>query len=233
MDRAGGDKRSFDHPVGVVAKNAAVLERAGLPLGAVDDDGSGRPTKGVVSDGLPLPAAGEAGAAAPAQSRVEHGGDDLLRAHLVGGDEPTESADGAVLVERGEHRLVQHAPRTVGWAAIVRGRERCDESQMSVPGRSVSGRRLADRRVDHGRGEGKVCGHWGVSRGERAGWAVWLHDPAGTGHVTAARWNTRIEVAVRAAANTTTTVRLRAAIVVVLSMPQMSCSPWPLRSTSP
>jgi SnoaL-like domain len=56
--------------------------------------------------------------------------------------------------------------------------------------------------------------------------------PSG-GHVTAARVKTRMEAAVRIAAKTATTVKLRAAMAVVSVMPQMACRPWPPSSPSP
>ena len=160
VDGTGGDERSFDDLVGVVAQDAAILERAGLAFGAVHDDGGGWSAQGVVGDRLPFPAGGEAGTAAPAQSRVEDGGDDLLRVHRLGGLQPAQSAGGPVLLERSERLGVQDAPGAVRWAA-----GRC------AFGRSVSCRRVGDVRVDHGRG-GRMGGGHGGSPGGRSGWAV-------------------------------------------------------------
>jgi hypothetical protein len=54
-----------------------------------------------------------------------------------------------------------------------------------------------------------------------------------TDYDSAARRNTRIDRAVRTAANPATTARLRTAIAVALLIPQMSRKPSPSRSTSP
>ena len=67
-DGVGRDERALEHLVRVAAQQRAVLERAGLALGAVDDDGR-RLAAAQPGDGAPLGAGREPGAAPPAQPR--------------------------------------------------------------------------------------------------------------------------------------------------------------------
>jgi hypothetical protein len=110
VDCLGADERAFDDPIRVVTQDGAVLERAWLALGAVDDDTGGRSTEGVGGDGLPLPTGGEAGAAAPAQPRLEHCADDFARAHAAGRLQPEEAAAETMLLERRDDGRVEDAP---------------------------------------------------------------------------------------------------------------------------
>ena len=58
------------------------------------------------------------------------------------------------------------------------------------------------------------------------------HHPV-RGQPTAARWNTRRDAVAARVAQAASTSRLSSASVVVLANPQMSCSPSPLRSSTP
>ena len=87
-DRVRRDQRALDHLVGIVAQDGAVLERAGLAFGRVDDDRRALERRAVVAHGPPLASGGKSGAAPPPQAGGLELGDDLLGGEAPGGFDP-------------------------------------------------------------------------------------------------------------------------------------------------
>ena len=109
VDRVRGDECAFDHAVRVRPEQEPVLERTGLALGPVHDDGRGVHRRLVRGDGLPLAAGGEAAPAPAPQPGREHSLDHLGRVGGTGAFQTAPAAGGDVGLERDDRIRVENA----------------------------------------------------------------------------------------------------------------------------
>ena len=147
---------------------------------------------------------------------AEHRGQPAPRLARVGQRHRLERRLLAALEDR-EHEL------SLGGERLAVDHDRRLAGQANL---DPAGARRAPARPTAGRARSAWIGRRGWARGDPT-----RRVPAWS-QLTAERENTRIEIAVSAAANSATTARLSHASVVTLPMPQISCSPLPDGSTS-